>query len=190
MAKLSVYIPDELLERAREADPELSPSSVLQEALRLRVTDHRPRPYATLSDELAIEQDAAQRFVLSRVREAWENGYRVGLEFAKELPWEAFEAFATTDWTSQSMAESFAEEEFPILNPSPEETDLVLDFERLLQVAQDRCGRRLRLTDGGVPTGLGAEGFVDAIRQVWEGGASIEVASPNASGVESDAEPR
>ena len=37
-------------------------------------------------------------------------------------------------------------------------------------------------TDGNdLPTGVGAEGFVDALRQVWEGGTSLDVDSIDGS---------
>src|SRR5664280_1391582 len=98
MAKLSVYVPDDLLAEAKRVDPEVRPSAILQDALRSRLVDRNSRPYAQLDDQLRREREEAQRLVIDRVADAWRTGYGAGVEFTKALPWEAFEDFAALNW--------------------------------------------------------------------------------------------
>ena len=97
MAKLSVYVPDDLLERAKQADPDLRPSQVLRSALEDRLPQTQ-RPYAIVNDYLLAQRAAAQEIVNRRATEAYQEGYKVGLEFATALPWQAFENFAQSGW--------------------------------------------------------------------------------------------
>src|SRR5436309_2162545 len=110
MAKLSVYVPDDLLAEAKRGD-DLNVSQVLQTALRERI--ERPdRPYARLSPELESRQRLVQEAVVSRIASAYQAGYRVGLALALDLPWEAFEDLARVGWKLQPWWEDFNDREY------------------------------------------------------------------------------
>ena len=201
MAKLSVYVPDELLAQAKRADPEVRPSAILQDALRSRLMDRSSRPYAQLDDHLRREREEAQRLVTDRMADAWRMGYAVGIEFAKGLPLEAFEAFADAQFRYANLkwwASQFEEDdtEYDSRYAFPEEQKPgelnILDFSQLLNKAEEvalKWPDQISKDDEGVPTGVAAEGFTDAIRDVWEvrqsgeevdplSGDSAEVAQP------------
>lgn len=176
MAKLSVYVPDELLAEARRADPEVRPSAILQDALRSRLVDRNSRPYAQLDDQLTREREEARRLVIDRVADAWRSGYAAGLEFAQHLPWEAFEDLAALHWNLSAWRESFDDSDYRIIDPTPDEADHVLDFRLLLQSGEMTMS--IPTDDDGTPVGVIGEGFTDAIREVWEGARSFRPARP------------
>jgi hypothetical protein len=178
MAKLSVYVADDLLEQAKLIDPDLSPSTVLQNALRASVDDRRSRPYVRLSPELEHEREVAKRIVLDRVATAYREGYAVGLAFARDLPWEAFENFAVYGWDLRGWRANFDDEEYPLINPTEADRaeELVLSFDGLLNIAMDHA-TWFPVDNENTPTGVPAEGFVDAIRDVWKGARDLRSAS-------------
>lgn len=182
MAKLSVYVPDELLAEAKQADPEVRPSSILQDALRSRLVDRNSRPYAQLDGQLRREREEAQRVVIDRMADAWRTGYSAGLEFAKHLPWEAFEDFATLRWDLPLWRESFDEHEYRLIDPAPDEEGLVLSYFGPLLVHLQAWGPSFPTADDGTPIGVIGEGFADAIRDVWEGARSFRPARPEILG--------
>jgi len=175
MAKFSVYVPDDLLEEARRADPSLKPSAVLQDALRSHLTDRQSRPYVQLTDELEQERAEAQRLVLGRVSEAYRVGYEVGLDFSRYLPWEAFENFGRLGWDLHAFRQSFDDEEYPHLQATEAEAaagNVVLDWKGTLENSRMQVGFFL-VDDDEVPVGIVGEGFVDAIRDVWLGAREL-----------------
>jgi hypothetical protein len=185
MSKLSVYVPDDLLSQARAADPELNPSKALQDALRARLVDRRARPYAHLSDDLERQREAAERLVLDRVTEAYGHGYAIGLFAAQSLPWDAFEDFRSVGWDVRTWAQDFDDHEYAIANPTEEERDqaLVLGWRGLLEAAWDQLTIIPTDTDA-IPVGVPAEGFVDAVRDVWEGARALRDGERDAAGAE------
>lgn len=182
MAKLSVYVPDELLAEAKQADPEVRLSALLQDALRSRLVDRGSRPYAQLDDRLTREREAAQRLITDRVADAWRAGYATGLEFAKSLPWEAFEAFAARRWDVKAWRLTFDETEYRIADPSSAaEAESVLDFGSLMDWVEERLPA-IPTDAHDTPIGVSGEGFTDAIRDVWEGARSIRAGAVSDSG--------
>ena len=175
MAKMSVYVPDDLLAETKRTDPEIRLSGVLQDALRSRLLDRSARPYAALSDALLAEREEAQRLVIDRVAEAWRAGYAVGLVFAKRLPWEAFENFDALYWNLPAWRRTFDEEAYENVSPTEEESEvgyMELEFEAVWEEAADDRRRLILDEDTGAPVGVAGEGFTDAIRDVWEGARS------------------
>ena len=170
--KLSVYIPDDLYEEAKKVDPDLKPSAIIQDVLRSRVGERRFRPYRQLTPELESELESTRARVLDRVAEAYRVGYEVGLAFAPNLPWRAFENFAATNWDVRGWREAFDVEEYDYLDASDEEKAhglVVLDYEASLGAAIEEAGGYFPVDDRMVPVGIASEGFVDAIRDVWTG---------------------
>ena len=168
MAKLSVYVPDDLLDRARQVDPTIRPSQVLQDALETRVSGG-PRPFAVLNEHLREQRALAQAIVNQRATEAYQEGYAVGLRIATSLPWRAFDRFSELHWNLDTWVEEFDEEEYENATATPEEIAdglVVLNFSGLMVGSNDSY---IPLRADGSPTGIAAEGFVDAIREVWTG---------------------
>ena len=185
MSKLSVYVPDDLLTQARAADPELNPSQALQDALRARLVDRRARPYAQVSDVLRQQKEAAERLVLDRVTEAYGHGYAHGLFFAQALPWDAFEDFRAAGWDLRAWASDFDDHEYSIVNPTDDERreGQSLGWKELLGVAWEQLEIIPTDTDG-IPVGVPAEGFADAVRDVWEGAQAVRTSERSVAGTE------
>jgi hypothetical protein len=180
MAKLSVYVPDELLEQAKVIDPHMRPSVILQDALRATVDNRKSRPYARLSPELERDRQAAQQIVLERVATAYGAGYGVGLAFARALPWDAFENFAACGWNLRDWRESFEDEEYEHVTATDAEKaagEVVLDFDGVLQGAILEGGW-VAVGDRNLPSGVSGEAFVDAIRDVWTGARDLLSSGP------------
>jgi hypothetical protein len=74
MAKLSVYIPDELLDEAKRLEPDFRPSKLFQEALRCLVLERTAKPDALLTDDLERERDEVRRIVLDQLPRVWSSG--------------------------------------------------------------------------------------------------------------------
>jgi hypothetical protein len=186
MAKLSVYVPDDLLEQVKAIDPSMRPSAILQDALRATVDNRRSRPYARLSPELERDREAAQRIVLERVAEAYDVGYRAGLAFAQFLPWNAFEDFAASGWNLRNWSSDFDDSEYDNVMATDAERaagDVVLDFAGLLREATS-TGSWAAIGDRGMPSGVTGEAFVDAIRDLWTGPRDLPSSTPEgATGV-------
>lgn len=98
MPKVSVYLPDELYERARASDANVS--QLIQTALRQHLGQQTLRP-AFASDTPAdmgdAEEQLAQRLA-SEARQIYERGYRCGLEVAKQLHWDDIDLLAEAGW--------------------------------------------------------------------------------------------
>lgn len=169
MAKLSVYVPDDLLEQVRRSDPALRPSQVLQEALQARLPGAGDRPYSTLNEALVAERDAARRIVQARAAEAYSTGYRVGLKVAVALPWRAFEDLVGLNWDLSEWVENFDSERYDIATPTDDEQAsgvTELDWEMVLDSSMGGDFIPTSLGER-APIGISGEGFRDALRGLW-----------------------
>lgn len=86
--KMSISIPDELWERARDVRPDLNPSHLVQEALGDWVVPRRTPGFAIERPdgaEAAFRQ--ARDRLASQAREEFINGYQAALTLAQELDW-------------------------------------------------------------------------------------------------------
>jgi hypothetical protein len=185
MPKLSVYVPDDLWAEARGIDAEITPSALLQELLRARIHEHKSRPYRRLTSELETELAKARAVVVDRVAEAYQAGYAVGLAFAPNLPWTAFERLVESGWDVKSWRETFENEEYEWMLATPEDRNegvVVVDWRSALAAAVDESVGYLPLDQDGVPVGVGAEGFTDALRDLWTGTARTAAGQAESSG--------
>jgi hypothetical protein len=101
VAKLSISVPDNLWSESRRDHPDLSPSQLVQAALRaFSGGEAVQRPaYAQTAPKLA---DDAQQLIAERLRaearRLYEAGYEQGLRLAERLPWRAVDRLADADW--------------------------------------------------------------------------------------------
>lgn len=104
--KLSVSIPDDLWDRAREIRPDLNPSHLVQEALASWAEPRRTPgfsiepPEGTETAFLQVRQRLA-----SQAREEFVAGYRAALTAAQELPWWWLQSLASESFDIQAWAQ-------------------------------------------------------------------------------------
>ena len=183
--KMSVYVPDELWEEVQAQDKDLRISQFLQQTLRDRYGARSKRPYATLGEFESRNADVARKAILKQLTEAYRVGYQLGIDFATELPWQAFRDFFDLDWDAAAWRKDFDEREYELTQqenadgtPFVADWDISMDF-----LFMDH--ESVPVSADGVPKGIWGEGFVDAIRDVWEG-RSVEARLEQAPGKGSD----
>jgi len=169
--KLSVYIADELWNKAKALEPSDGPSQILQAALVDRIERVEARPYAVLSDHLREAQEKAAARVANRLAEAYQTGYELGLFFAGDLMWDALNAFASVGFDLPKMQEMMELEDFFAFTEDGE--DYRVDWDKFWTAH----GHSLSIETA--PTGVVLEGFIDACRNLWEaaGGPALTPAS-------------
>jgi hypothetical protein len=97
MAKLSVSIPDELLDRARALDASASTSHLVQrglEQLTARLSSPREPDYAERPADADAQLTAARKALLASAREEFQRGYRDALEDIGSIDWGVMEGLA------------------------------------------------------------------------------------------------
>ena len=103
MAKFTVYVPDELWDRARASGADQNPSQLVQDALRVYVSEKTPKPaFARRRPDGA--ENTVSRIVPRLAQEAetaYQEGYREGLEYAAECPWSELEYLAECNWSAR-----------------------------------------------------------------------------------------
>jgi hypothetical protein len=169
--KASVYVPDELWEQVQKSDSDLRLSTFLQEALRERFAPRADRPYAELGEAQRRNATSTRRVVLGQMRKAYQAGYDVGLEFAKQLPWRAIADLEVAGWDIRGWRKNFDEEEYEIVNRGTgnwDPTAEAMGWDDVIAIATEH-GAPFPTTDDGVPLGIPGEGFADALRDVWRG---------------------
>jgi hypothetical protein len=111
MPKFSIYIQDELWERALATAPDTKPSTLVQAALRRLIGSQAPRlSLANFSDELLEQRRNVLAKVAGQAREAYLSGYEIGLKVMAddELPWEAIEDFERLGWNFEAWKKEFS----------------------------------------------------------------------------------
>ncbi len=98
MPKLSVYVQDDLWDRAKSVNAQATTSQLVQEALTLFVEARSHGP-AYMSDNPSGTQgtmDSLKSLYEQQARRRFEEGYRKGLEFLQVggVPWDAVEELA------------------------------------------------------------------------------------------------
>ena len=97
VAKVSVSIPDELLDRARALHGPSSTSQLVQQGL-MQLTAHLTRSsipdYAQRPDDAQDLLAPARDKLLAAARKQFEQGYRAGIEDIGELDWKLLEELA------------------------------------------------------------------------------------------------
>ncbi len=152
--RTSVYIPDELWEQVREANPTRNVSELMQTGLRKLIEERGVPDFAKeLPSTDPAEMGRIRERLLAGARKMYELGYQHGLEIASRLDWWMLDSLARDNWdvrrwlrSTNIQSKTSAGEEISV------PLDIWLGFEELA------------LDD----TALGL-GFVHAVKQVWEG---------------------
>lgn len=174
MPKLSVYIADELWNKAKALEPSDGPSQILQAALAEMIERAQARPYAVLSDQIRESQEKAAARVAGRLAEAYQVGYELGLSFAADLTWDVLSVFAGVGFDLSKMREMMQQQDFLAIAEDGEE--YVVDWDDFWESEAYAFSSHI------TPTGVVLEGFVDACRNLWEaaGGPALGPVSPPA----------
>ena len=185
MARVSIYINDALLERARSLDSGSNTSQLVQRAIERMLSEAEERPaYASVKPSDTEARIARLREkMLAAAADDYERGYSDGLAGADHLPWWALDSFATRsnfdlhswceDWSSTWNEElawpALHKEDFPDEMKVPDWVVKLADYlgGLLNPIAEWRRERPY------------LRGFADAWRDLWN---SVERGGVDATG--------
>jgi hypothetical protein len=163
MPKFSIYVPDDLWVSAQAAQPEAKPSPLVQTALRRLVDSESRKSYASLPADVLAERERVLAIVTGRARKSYVAGYRIGLMFIEEFPWDAIEDFQRVGWDIESWTNSVENYEIPVRGEEGRRWDFDTFWE---YCAEGELESSLAASEP--PTGAIREGFVDAFRDVLD----------------------
>ena len=109
MAELTVYIPDEFLDRARAPDPGASTSQLVQRGLE-RLSPAEDAAYARRPDDAAELLAAASGKIRDGAAREYEKGYRAALVMvskAGDVVWPGLDDLARTGFVRPRWAEAW-----------------------------------------------------------------------------------
>jgi hypothetical protein len=204
--RTTVYIPDDLHEKAQAVTGERKTSRLVQLGLR-RLVDENRKPPAYVTPRNFVSTLRVQQLrdrLAAQAREDYELGYQVGLQTAGEMPFSAMDDLAASDfdlspWLARHRQEAKREVAAAgvALQPPyyvvPQNPIPVATSTRWLWTAARALGTLALRTDSEAndftPTQPRQRGFVDALRDVW---AAIESPGLNEAdtGDDSDANER
>jgi hypothetical protein len=165
MPKFSIYIPDDLWTDAQAAEPEAKASALVQGALKRLIDAKGRKGYASLPDDVMEARARVFAQAAERARESYVNGYRIGLRFIEEFPWEAIEDFQRVGWDIARWDDELSNAEYECGEDENGKT-LVYDFDSFWNgFAQEVLFSSLAQLER--PAGSLCEGFIDAFRDVY-----------------------
>ena len=159
MAKLSVYVPDDLWKRAQASAENKNPSQLVQEALRRMVGDRVA--YVTRATGVDDEVAAVARKKAAEAQDAYDSGWSAGLELAGVWPWDALDWLADFDFDLEGCEEANDPVFFGGDGVDVREWDPSVMWKEAEEEASGR-GKLFRL------------GMRQAFRDVWEAVVSAE----------------
>jgi hypothetical protein len=158
MPKLSLYIPDDLWERARAVDPSLNQSQVAQRALQhwleTRPTGESPA-FERPADAVPVPEGLVQRFA-GEAREQYQAAYRAAFQLAERISWRSLDELASRGWDWASWLRHGGRDVLPALPAFLREGD-----------AEAASSRRRYTTS--------TQGVIDGLRDIWE---SVQSGAP------------
>jgi hypothetical protein len=165
MPKFSIYIPDDLWTDAQAAEPATKASALVQGALRRLIDAKGRKGYASLPDDVMEARARVFAQAAERARESYVNGYRIGLRFVEEFPWEAIEDFQRVGWDIAEWDAELSDAAYPCGKDKDGNT-LVYDFDSFWNgFAQEVLSSFMAQQER--PAGPLREGFIDAFRDVF-----------------------
>ena len=174
MAKFTVYVPDELWDRARASGADQNPSQLVQDALRVYVSEKTPKPaFARRRPDGA--ENTVSRIVPRLAQEAetaYQEGYREGLEYAAECPWSELEYLAECNWSAREALRGSDIDASPLYGYFRKKSTNAAEVEQLFG------------PEAILPLWSGAEmiGFMDALRTVWDTARAVQPEASEAPG--------
>jgi hypothetical protein len=166
MAKLTVYIPDELLERARARDPGANTSQLVQRGLE-QLSPSNDAPYARRpADADKLLAEAREKLNADATLE-YERGYRAALVTAASTDkfFYQLDDLADVGFDILRWLRAWHDRKFDDITPSGESRDAL---------AKDLGGPFLDdpqnpLASGALQTRAFMKGYGAALREAWEG---------------------
>ncbi len=191
--KLSVSAPGELWRRAEEKEPDLSPSGIVQDALRRLVGEgSRPAYSTTRPDRLSADFEAEKSRFAQEAGKQFERGYRAGVEAVKEFSWDDIEGLADMRFNVKRWAHAWGMAQVDI-DMATDESIPPEELERVLRHPDEWAGwltpratldsharkvQALLTALGGLVPPFGdnspspgrtyVQGFTKAMRDFWE----------------------
>ncbi|MBP1704794.1 MAG: hypothetical protein H6Q36_533 [Chloroflexi bacterium] len=158
MPKLSLYVPDDLWNRARAVDPGLNQSQVAQRALQHWI-ETRPGPgsqaFEPPADSVPVPDSLVQRFA-GEAREQYQAAYRTAFQLAERISWRSLDELASRGWDWATWLRHGGRDVLPSLPAWLREADV------------EGSANRRRYTTS-------TQGVVDGLRDIWE---SVQTGSP------------
>lgn len=172
MAKFTVYVPDELWDRARASGADQNPSQLVQDALRVYVSEKAPKPAFARRRPDGVE-DTVSRLAPRLAHEAqtaYQEGYREGLEYAAECPWSELEYLAECNWSAREALRGSDIDASPLYSYFRKKSPDAAEIEPLFG------------PEAVLPIWNGAEmtGFMDALKTVWDTTRAFQPEAPEA----------
>jgi hypothetical protein len=165
MPKFSIYIPDDLWTDAQAAEPEAKASALVQGALRRLIDAKGRKGYASLPADVMETRARVFAQAAEHARESYVSGYRIGLRFIEEFPWEAIEDFQRVGWDIARWEDALSDAEYECEKDDDGKT-YVYDFNSFWNsFAQEVLFSSLAQFER--PVGPLHEGFIDAFRDVY-----------------------
>lgn len=172
MPRLSVYVSDDLWQRAIHAGATESPSQLVQKALNRLVSEaaRRDAPFrvAAPTNTKRLSEIAARK--RAEATEHYRLGYEAGLKIAELLPWGALDRFSEVDFDLRDLEESewdqLTAEHALLLDPAA----FYRDFSRDSAYGEGKL-------EGEYLGTVFALGRRDALRDVWNAVMAEESAS-------------
>jgi hypothetical protein len=146
--KFSVYVPDDLWDRARKDAPGSSTSQLVQDGLRC-LAQRGQRPIFEPPEIAPEVMEGLRESLRAKASASYRAGYARGIAAASKLDWETLDLVAQCEW----------------------------DLQQIGKLADWRTGEPVgeevveALTSAGLPTFSGAvldRGWLDALRAVWQ----------------------
>lgn len=170
MPRLSVYVPDQLLERARSLDERADNLSKLVQRGLTRLVEEETSlgdpPYAVRPDGTSQRVAAVAEQMTATARAEYEAGYLATLDVASDLPLKVIESMADCDFVVRRWIElSRDEAEFERAGGVQESLSWTETLEPVLGLALHGLADRDEFTLH--PSRARVRGFADAIRDIW-----------------------
>jgi hypothetical protein len=114
MPKVTVYVPDGLLERVRKLDPEVNMSQLFQNAVddEIHRLETRQKQAAAIREKVDLEA-LRQRFQAGQAT-LYQEGYDWGLVAANEMSYDDFEAVRQCRWAPDEVWKVLLERDFDV----------------------------------------------------------------------------
>lgn len=180
MAKISVYVPDELLERAKAYNETPNMSQLVQNGLSLLVgSQDRPPSYQDVPIESATRHLELHEHFLAQAREEYRSGYSVAQDAAALMPLHVLDALVRSGFDVEKWVTPYrrgAEHEITQQvfdkdrDPSKEPVKLDAGWSWLWKSAE-ALGSLASPIDYDEfsfhPTVARKRGFADALKEIW-----------------------
>lgn len=180
MARFSVYVADDLLERVRALDSQAPTSQLVQRAFQCLLDGEGEPVYVGDRPAGAAERIREVREKLvAEAREEYGRGYAGALEAADKVPWRSLDGLAEAGFDVRRWIKPYvrgAEYELVQDNKGEVSSKWLWDVARVLGTLADPIGfDEFSFT----PTRALVRGFADGMRDVW---AAVEHGTSGAEG--------